>query len=266
MNRDRHSLALPCQTPGCLPALRSLQRFGLVRRLGSRLVALNEVLRLVHEPARGMPPHRGLAARLQPAPAAHQLADAGAGGIRRRSTVRQAAAACVRAGSRLTAGQCLGLRSASWRATRSCCSPPAARGAGPACRRAPRAPSAAGWPPCRGRPSPHPRERLEGAEQVVQRRPPDRRPHARRGRGHARATTDDRGHLGSPRVRPCPSIGAGLSSRSGSERGGRSRPWSRARYDLPRPPAGPSACPDPVDHRAEAQPGAMPRGEPRSSL
>ncbi|HET9348677.1 MAG TPA: DDE-type integrase/transposase/recombinase, partial [Arthrobacter sp.] len=61
---------------------------------------------LVHEPARGMPPHRGLAARLQPAPAAHELADAGAGRVRRRSTVRQAATAPAWTRHRLAGCRC----------------------------------------------------------------------------------------------------------------------------------------------------------------
>jgi putative transposase len=49
---------------------------------------------LVHEPARGAPHHRGLAARLQPAPAAHEPTDADAGRVRRRPALRQTTAAC----------------------------------------------------------------------------------------------------------------------------------------------------------------------------
>src|SRR3954452_7911172 len=48
---------------------------------------------LVHELARGAPRDRGLAARLQPAPAAHEPADAHTGRGRRRPTLHQAAPA-----------------------------------------------------------------------------------------------------------------------------------------------------------------------------
>jgi transposase InsO family protein len=49
---------------------------------------------LVHEPWRGQADHRGLAARLQLAPAAHEPADAHTSRVRRRPTVRQTATAC----------------------------------------------------------------------------------------------------------------------------------------------------------------------------
>jgi hypothetical protein len=78
---------------GCSHRSRQADAERLDRELQRPLSARSASIRAGSRACRGAPRHRGLAARLQRAPAAHEPADADAGGLRRRPTVRRSRAA-----------------------------------------------------------------------------------------------------------------------------------------------------------------------------